>query len=79
MKKNQSLKAVAGFLLLFALYQSAEAVMRHSGNAALFLSLMGLMVAAAFGIARWLGFQGLGAWGLPWQRKGLQELGVAFW
>ncbi len=57
-------RLVLGFLALAIPYHAAEYAMRFHGHVPLFLGLMLATVVAAYGVARWQGFRGLGAWGL---------------
>ncbi len=57
-------RLVLGFLLLAIPYHAAEYAMRFHGHIFLFLGFMLTVIAAAYAVARWQGFRGLGAWGL---------------
>lgn len=65
------LKAIAGFIILFLLYHAAEYCLGSYNNITAFLLLMGACVAAAYFIARWMGFSGNAAWGLPIQKTSI--------
>ncbi len=65
------LKAIAAFIILFLLYHTAEYCLGRYNNIAAFLLLMGACIAAAYFIARWMGFSGNAAWGLPIQKTSI--------
>jgi uncharacterized protein len=58
------IKFIFGFILLFALYHSAEYFVLFTYNPIGFLAFQFLFFIAAWLVAKWQGFQGLAAWGL---------------
>lgn len=71
---NKYLKVVAGFVLLFALYQTAAYFTLNKKNETGFLVFQILFFAAAFLIAKWQGYKSLAAWGLDTKKRWLKHL-----
>lgn len=70
-------RAAIAFVVLFALYQSAEGIgdrVLHSFAAQ--ATLMTACVVAAWPLSRWLGHRGYGAWALDARKRSLGWLGV---
>lgn len=60
----QLLRFIAGFLLLFGLYHTAEYMIMFKNNPAGFLGFQGLFFTVAYFVAKWQFKQGFTAWGL---------------
>jgi len=58
---NSNLKIVLGFLILFGLYHAAEYFVLFEYNPTAFLGVQIIFFIAAWQIARWQKFKGLGA------------------
>ncbi len=76
MKYLSLLKALAGFILLFAAYHAAEYMMLFQNNPAGFLGLSIVFLAVAWIIGRWNGSTGLAAWGLIFNKTTGNRLGT---
>lgn len=76
MKYIPLLKAITGFVLLFACYHAAEYMMLFQNSPTGFLGLSIIFLAAAGAIAKWQGFDGLSAWGLVFKKSARGQLGT---
>ncbi|MBZ5857430.1 CPBP family intramembrane glutamic endopeptidase [Flavihumibacter profundi] len=70
----QFLKVILGFLILFAFYHGAEYMMLFKNSPAGFLLLQAAFFIAAYTVARFQGFGGLGAWGIQFNKKWWRNL-----
>lgn len=61
--------SMAGFLILFCIYHSAEYMILYKNNALAFLAISVAFFVAAFVISRWQGFTGLSAVGIIFNRR----------
>ncbi len=66
--------ALSGFIILFALYHSAEYMIMFRNSPAGFLGFQMLFFLSAWLIAKWQGMSGLSAWGLRMQPRFLVQL-----
>lgn len=74
---KQGTRVVIAFAVLFALYQSAEGIGgRVLGSFAVQAGLMLACALAAWPLSRWLGYRGLGAWALEFNRRAFAWLGM---
>ena len=74
---KQPLRATIAFVVLFALYQSAEGVGgKLLGSFAVQAGLMIACVVAAWPLSRWLGFRGYGAYALDLRASSFAWLGA---
>ncbi|CAN5623616.1 hypothetical protein BH10BAC3_BH10BAC3_38890 [soil metagenome] len=71
---NKYLKVVAGFVLLFALFMTAEYFVLFKNNASGFLGFQLLFFVAAYLIAKWQGYKSLAAWGIDTKKRWLKHL-----
>lgn len=76
MKYIPLLKAITGFILLFACYHAAEYMMLFENNPAGFLGLSFVFLAVAWLVAKWQGLDGLAAWGLVFKKPARDQLGT---
>jgi uncharacterized protein len=72
--RNHTLAAVAGFIILFALYHAAEYMILFKNSPPGFLFFQALFFIAAYGIAKWQRKPGLAAWGLDTKTPFLKHL-----
>ncbi len=76
MKQPALLKIIAGFIILFCCYHAAEYMMLFKNSATGFLLLSFVFFIVAWLVAKWQGLEGLAAWGMVIERKGLKQLGL---
>jgi len=72
--KSSPFKFTIGFIILFALYHTAEYMILFKNNAAGFLVFQATFFIAAWFIAQWQFKDGLAAWGLSTKRYFITQL-----
>lgn len=64
------------FILLFLVYHGAEYMIVFENNVVGFLLLQGLFFIMAWFLGNWYSGNGLKAWGLPFNKKGVKMAGI---
>lgn len=74
MKKMALLKALIGFITLFACYHAAEYMLLFRNDPTGFFILSIVFFILAWLLAKWQGFTGLSAWGMVMNKQGAKQL-----